>query len=94
MSLDGPLNRSSPLPFRAPLAPDAGVGETNRFTRPLRPHLSSVEQSGESVKDAPLRRAVRESLTDSPDCSMTIKEGEGNSPRDDLLRGFSFIDVT
>ena len=62
----------------------AGAGRWGRGgDRPLRtsprPHLSSVEQSGESVKDAPLRRAVRESLTDSPDCSMTIKEGEGDS---------------
>jgi hypothetical protein len=38
-------------------------------------------QAGESVKDAPVLRAVRKSLTDSPVCSTTVVEGEADHTR-------------
>ena len=38
-----------------------------------------------SVKDAPLRRAARESLTDTLACSMTMEEGEGAPRRHGLF---------
>ena len=40
------------------------------------PRIRGFEQAGESVKDAPILRAARESLTDSPVCSTTVVEGE------------------
>ena len=42
-----------------------------------------------SVKDAPLRRAVRESLTDTLACSITMEEGEG-APAALILSGDVF----
>ena len=78
MSLGRHCIEAVPLAIAA-LAPTAVPLDTV----PLRPHLSSFEQAGASVKDAPLRRADRESLTDAPACSRTMEEGEGD-PRDDL----------